>query len=862
MADTYPETGAEGSSAAANKAENTEPDAKLAAYWREIARYDKATEQWRQDGETIVKLYLDDSTKGSTTRKFPLLWANVETLKPAIYAKLPVVQCSRRFKDRDPSGRIAAEILERCANTTFDLYNVDEVLRMVRDDRLLPGRGQAWVRYEASFETVEPETEAETAAEPGEEPYEKLTGESVCVDYVHWQDFGHSLARTWRDVRMVWRRVYKTRDECTERFGKEKADRLVYNPKAPDENAESGYKAAIYEIWDKSKGKVVWIAKEYPRIVEEGPPPLDFMGFFPCPEPCYATKTSQSLIPTPDYRYYRDQAKEINDLTQKIASLTDWLKLQGFVPAAPSAEGPDAVKKLVERISNPDAILVEVESWAAFTEKGGAGKIIDWMPVQDVAVALREAITTRAQLIQDVFQITGISDILRGQTDPNETLGAQELKAQTGSRRLKNARDEIVRFSRDLTRLVCEVIAEQFQPETLAAMSGFKYMPAQEPGMIAAPPSIGSPMGAGPAAPPAVLPGGLAAPGGPPMAPHVGGPPPMMGQGPAMDAPEQAGVFDDAVVQLLRDDRARGFRIDIETDSTIQPDENQEKQSRIEFLTAVGQFVNQTREVGAAMPALMPVLGKSLLFLVRGFRAGRELEDDIERAVSGMQQQIQMQMQQPKQDPETVKAQAKAEIDKQLAGNDIQIAQEKAASDRKIAQDNALNDRNIKLLAAHNDMKIQTMKGTQEVAHKERAASQDMEIAKGKASDERVQKQLTHATELKGKEEGAAQDREIKKAAGEQKAEKASSPVKLSVGDAIGKEVVNAVSSGMKDVGPGIVGAIADGLKPVGAEIGKSIAEALSKVTLRQAPRVRKPKYDKAGNITEMREEDAPETVQ
>lgn len=804
MADTY-DSGADTS--AANTAEKKEPSAKLQSYWNEIARYDKATQDWKQDGEKIVDLYLDEAgNTTSTSRKFPLLWANVETLKPAVYAKMPVAQCSRRHKDRDPNGRIAAEILERCANTTFDIYGIDEVLRMVRDDRLLAGRGQAWVRYEPSLEG------------------EKLIGEAVCVDYVHWCDFGHSLARTWKDVRMVWRRVYKTRDECTDRFGKEVADKLVYNSKSPDEKDATGHKACIYEIWDKAKKKALWIAKEYPEIVEEGPPPLQFMNFFPCPEPCYATKTSKSLIPTPDYRYYRDQAKEINDLTQKIANLTDWLKLQGFIPAAPSSEGPDAVKHLIARIVDPNATLVEVESWAAFTERGGAGKMIDWLPVKEVALALHEAISVRAQLIQDVFQITGISDILRGQTDPNETLGAQELKAQTGSRRLKNTRDEIIRFSRDITRLVCEVIAENFQPETLAAMSGFKYLPP--PGAIQMP-------GGGGVIPPS----NTATPQQPPM----GMQPPMTPQQAPPDKPEAAGVFGDEVVQLLRDDRTRSFRIDIETDSTIQPDEDAEKKRRTEFMTAMGGFFNQTREVAATTPQAIPMLGKALSFFVRGFRAGRELEDEIERFSDAMSAQAQAAAQQPKQDPEVVKAQSKAKIDQDLAANTAKINEAKAAADRKIAEDNAANDRNIALLKAQNEMKIASMKGVQEIAHKERASSVEGELKKKSADDDRVRKQIDHATDSKLKEEGATQDREIKAKQADQKAEKASPPVKLNIGDAIGKEVVTA---------------IADGLKPVGPEIGKSIAEALSKVTLKSAPRVRKAKYDKSGNIIETREED------
>jgi hypothetical protein len=151
-------------------------------------------------------------------------------------------------------------------------------------------------------------------------------------------------------------------------------------------------------------------------------------------------------FPTPDYRYYQDQANEIDDLTEKIANLTDFLIMRGFIPAGPSTEGGDAVRILIQSLqsamtSNKN-VFVPVESWAGFTDKGGAAKLIDWLPVEKVMQALQAAVETRTQLIQDVYQITGISDILRGQTDAQETLGAQQLKAETGSRRISNAKDE------------------------------------------------------------------------------------------------------------------------------------------------------------------------------------------------------------------------------------------------------------------------------------------------------------------------------------------------------------------------------------------------------------------------------------
>jgi len=725
-----PEAGTEGGK---GKASGTGAPSKLVSqYWREIERYRRATSSWHEEGEQIERLYLDEDRTQNSARRFALLWANVETLKPAVYAKPPVVMCSRRYKDRDPIARIAAELMERATNTTFDLYNVDETFQMVRDDRLLPGRGQGWVRYEADIEQYE----ADAADDDEPAIHEKVTAERVCTDYVHWTDFGHNVAGAWNDVWLVWRAVYKTEDEVAARFGADKAAKLTYDAKAPismsEKSAGSMGEAAedfckIYEVWDKRRKLTSWITEGLRgQFIESGPPPVNFSNFFPCPKPCYATKTSKSLIPRPDYIYYRDQAKEINDLTAKIANMTDWLVVKGFVPGAPSRVS-DAIEEVIRDKGNRE-VFTQVESWTEWTEKGGIAKLIDWMPIDMIIKTLQAAIQARTQLIQDVFQITGLSDILRGATDPNETLGAQELKAQTGSRRLRNTKDEVARFCKDIARLNAEVIAEKFEAETIAAITGYRYQPPAPkpitlpglgmplasniipmPGVSQPQPSIGSGQvqnrfgvepipGPMPGAPPVAggmqsqgmvggngdmnpapadamgglnPPGAAAAPPGTPptlapppkaMTPPGIGAPAMPQQPMGMDASQSQGqdmVFDDRVMKLLRDDRLRSFRIDVETDSTGQADEQAEKQAATEFLTATGAYMEKAVAAMTAQPEVGGLAGEMLMYVVRRYRAGRTLEEEIERTFGQLQQKaLAVAQQGPKPDPEQIKAEA------------------------------------------------------------------------------------------------------------------------------------------------------------------------------------------------------------
>lgn len=750
---------------------------RVARYWREIERYKRAVNDWYEEVKAIENLYLEqDRAMNSSNRRFALLWANVETMKPAVYAKLPNVECTRRFKDRDPVARTAAELMERASNTTLELYGVDETFQMVRDDRLLGGRGQAWVRYEATVEQYDldegddagesdsaapaalSETKTETdagedATSDGDEERkigERLEGEKVCVDYVHLMDFGHNVAQTWNDVWLCWRWVYKTREEVEERFGKKMADRVTYNAKAPAtlqdraDSTSTGSETSdefckIAEVWDKRARMVTWLSEGMgDDVMDEGEPPVNFSGFFPCPRPCYATKTSRSLIPRPDYMYYRDQAKEINDLTDKIGNMMTWLIVKAFMPASPSRV-VDPIEEAVRDNSNRE-LIVQVEDWNQFTEKGGAKGLIDWLPLDMIIQAIGAAINARNQLIQDVFQITGLSDILRGQSDPNETLGAQELKAQTGTRRLRNTKDEVARFCADTGRLVAEVIAEKFEPESIAEITGFRYQPTQPPrpgveaiganggprmdmfsaagdwqrpalplpAVVQNVQGMGGPlagMGGGapitlpqPGVPAMGAPGGL--PGMPPMLPPP--PPPLPPAPTGADGWADGGdaVFGDDVMKLLRNDRLRSFRIDIETDSTAQPNEAQEQQRRTQFLEATGAFLDRAVASLQTAPELAPVAGEMLTFAVRSFRAGRGLEETIERTFANIAKKAEQAANQPApENPDVIKAKADADAQRQkMAQEQIEHQQSMEATRLKTEADLSLKAAQQRLL--------------------------------------------------------------------------------------------------------------------------------------------------------------------
>src|SRR3546814_1633912 len=80
-----------------------------------------------------------------------------------------------------------------------------------------------------------------------------------------------------------------------------------------------------------------------------------------------------------------------------------------------------------------------------------------WLPLNELAQAIQGLIEARSQLIQDFYQLSGISDIMRGATEAQETLGAQQLKSQYGSVRVREKSAELQRVAADAVKIAAEI---------------------------------------------------------------------------------------------------------------------------------------------------------------------------------------------------------------------------------------------------------------------------------------------------------------------------------------------------------------------------------------------------------------------
>ena len=596
-------------------------------WYKTIMGYERSYKRWEARVDRIVKKYKDDSRYDrNPNARFNILWSNVQTIQPAIFARLPRPDVSRRFRDNDPIGRVASMMLERALEFELEHYgDYKSAMNNAVLDRLLGGRGVAWVRYEPhiigsdsenepnpeaddGYQVTEDSDESETPEGMENEDQERIEYECCPVDYVHWRDFGHTVARTWEEVTAVWRRVYMNRPALVERFGEELGYKIPLDTKPDDlkqsyKSDDGVYEALIYEIWDKETGKVLWISKSLGKILDERDDPLQLENFWPCPKPLYSTLTTDSLEPIPDFVIYQDQARELDVLCDRIDGLINALKVRGVYDASASE-----LQRLFSEGENNT--MIPVHNWMAFAEKQGMKGAIDLVDLAPFASALMSCYQAMEQVKGQIYELMGIADIQRGQTDPSETLGAQIIKSNNAAGRLKTQQHAVVDFATSLLTIKAQIICNHFTDETLVKISGAMQLSEQDRQLV----------------PQALL--------------------------------------------LLRDEAAKNFRIEVTSDSMIYQDEQQEKADRTAFLAAVGQFIAMALPTAQAAPELAPMLMEMLKFGVTSFKAGKQLEGIIDQTADDMRKQYEATKGQPK--PPTPEVQ-KAQMDNQSKMQQIQM---------------------------------------------------------------------------------------------------------------------------------------------------------------------------------------------
>jgi len=616
-------------------------------WWKkQIEDTEKILEKkWWNAAENIISRYLDDRENeegdGTSRRKYNIFWANVQIMMAALYATPPAPSVKRQNSDpKDDVGRVAALIIERASQIelTKDGTSMHTALQNGVEDRLVPGMGQVWCRYDSVFDS-----DGVT-----------LLKETAPVDYVHYRDFLWSPSRTWDEVWWIGRRCWMKKKSFIAAYGEDKYKEIAaafkensttYKDKGLPEGFKKG-RVEVFELWCEDTNKVYFVNRHADELLKVVDDPLKLDNFYPCPRPLLATVSTRSLIPRPDFTMVRDQYQELDELNDRIAVLVKALRVVGMYDKTNT--------ELKNLLSGPEFSMIAVEDWGSFSEAGGIKSIVDWFPVEVIADVLTKLVEQRTLLVGQIYELTSISDIMRGASSPRETAKAQTLKAQYSSVRLQLTQKAVTKWVAETIRIRAEIMCRHFSPQTLKEVSQIEYT--------------------------------------------------------------ESAPFADAAIELLKNFRSAEYRIEIGEETLSLADYNAERELRTEYLTAVGQFISQAGMILEARPDAIPFLLKMLAWVTASFWGGSDMETVLDQAIQvasqplppkddGSAAEAQVDLQ---------KTQMSEETKRNSDNIRMQIAQLQTESAERIAQTNNETKVMLEVMQAQLEAKLADAAGEQQ----------------------------------------------------------------------------------------------------------------------------------------------------
>ena len=652
-------------------------DAGLVEIWtKEIENAINYEKKWHDEADANFTIY---NNEGQSEDRYNVFWSNTQTLRPLLFSRLPKTNITQRFLDSNETNRIASEMMERSIDLYLKDSDAETVISKCRDDFLIGGRGVARVCYD-------PENEVEL--EDGS--IEMDDSEKKCrIEYVDWKDFAMSTDKEWCNVQWIAFRHYKNRNELIEDFGEKKANAVELNATRLNNNKNKNNEnelfkmAEVWEVWDKENKSVLFLTIGGGGVLlsnEEDPYKL--RDFFPIASPLGSNSNPIDLRPIPLYRQYKTQAEELNIIDTRIRSLVEQCKVTGIYSSIAEASDMEGL------FNGNDGSFTPMLS----TGNQKVQDLIMFKPLGEIIATISQLNDRKDRVIFSIRDITGISDIVRGVTTASETATAQQMKGNFAISRIQPLQKELEFWVRDLIRLLCELTVENYTVKELTQMTQLKIVDikAIEKAQTAKLDAL------------LLEAQSLTDPNNPEEVARLEQ---MNAQAkeqfkktmkkPLEDlkgyaiTPEQISELE----KLIKNDKLRTFAIDVETDSTIKIDQQQEKADRIEYIRSISEFSNSFFPMVQAGIITPDAFKQFMLFISKPFKVGRMVEESLiaqeeqeEKGPSAEEMLAQAEIQ-IKQQELQLKAQ-KQEIDAQFTQQELDIKKATLLQEQAIHQDN------------------------------------------------------------------------------------------------------------------------------------------------------------------------------
>ncbi len=486
--------------------------------------------------EEIRKYYRNERKRN----KQSIFWSSVETLKPFLYFKQPQPFIIRSNKKSDAVENTACRILEKALEWDMKQFDFDSVVKYARNDFLLSGMGILWEQYHSSFKYIGNVTLKDK--------------EQVTTQYVNPMSFLADVDKVnvWEDVEWIARKTFMNVSEIYSNFGEELAD-YFWQHNFTDKSI------SVYEIWDKKTRKIYYLSPELPdTFLQINEDTLHLSGFFPCPKPIMATLTNDGIVPVPDYVEIKSLLDELDGVNSRMRLTMQALKVSGCY---------DNSFPELANILDKDVTLIALNDFDKLKDAGGIRGIIDFAPIEQYISTLQVLAERRKILIDSIYEVTGVSDIMRGASNSQDTATAVLKKTNFGTLRNQDRQNDMQRFLKDLLRIKAEIICEQFSPDRLAAFVADDM--AQKPDVVA------------------------------------------------------------QAVDLLKTQKLRDMVIELETDGSFDIDKQEE--NVLQVLSHIHEMINQAFGIVSQQPALLPLYRQMIESAAATLSNARQFENVLEQ---------------------------------------------------------------------------------------------------------------------------------------------------------------------------------------------------------------------------------------
>lgn len=704
--------------------EALDPKAEYRALLEKVKSREEAFKKgWWKDAETARKLYDGSSSQASDEdRAYNILYSNTEVLLPSLYSATPKPDIRARYLPEAAKLSPVTTALERYLTILSDpgtpgFESFDDALSETVLSSLVPGMGYSRLRY-----------------------YPKRAN-PLAIESGFYKTLLWGKARKWSKTPWVAFRHELTPAEFYAQFAipEEDENKLSLLDDPSDDYSEKSSSPTpkgtiVYEIWVKASKKIIFLSEDWEDLLcREDPDVLKLAGFYPTPGPLLFTKQPGDLTPVPLFQYYRNQAQELNRITIRLNKVISAIRVRG---AYNGLLGPD-MEKLLANGEMENALIPASEAALLAAQGGGFERHIWFLPIEKLVQVAATLYQARESIKAVIYEITGLSDIIRGSSVASETATAQDLKNKWGTIRLRRMQTLVANYVRDIYRLASDAAPTILTPEQWKSITSLPFPTRKE--QAAARQQIQMAQQAYAQAAQMAQTQNQPPPPQPPIPPPVQ----AQAQGPAWED----------ILSQISSDSSRVFLINVQDSSTIDLDTAADKDDVTKFMASLGQILPGLGQFAALGPSGLEASKAILSGVCTRYKFGL----DMLPAIQGLEAPPPPQGPSPEEEKAKEQA-AQAAQQQQAAAQAQQASMQKQLSQLK---DVEMQLREQKLALDTQAGQLQLQQAALDLAKKELAAQTQVATISASA-DKKVLLAARETSALKQQLQGKAQVDEVK----------------------------------------------------------------------------------------------------